>query len=167
MTLLFLQVEILGRSLFWDSASKNYDLGLHNGSMTQSHFQLSELLATSLDQQSTGSFQSIPGSTSQGFDLLSDHWAGPGDQETIPATNPFLNDDLVQTATNPFLSWEPFAPTPTNNTLTSKLESSQHQEVRISQPKANPMTAVSEYLEIVNNASKANPVCGLNCPLPE
>lgn len=160
------QVEILGRSLFWDSACKSYDLGLQNGTTAQSDFQLSDLLAKSLDQQSTGSLQSIPASTSQGFDLLSDHWAGPGDQETIPATNPFLNDDLVQTATNPFLSWEPFAPTPTNDTLTTKLESSWHQEDPSSQPKANPMTAVAEYIEILNNASKANSVWDLNSPLP-
>jgi hypothetical protein len=157
-----LQLEVLGRSLFWDNICKRIEYDSHiQDSPPASVVQHINPATSAHSQQTVPSSQNTPATTSQSFDLLSG-WEEPEVVQTSSKnTNPFLNDgDLVDTATNPFLSWDPFAP-PTSETTTHGLEGEWHnQQIQITNPqtKAISPTAAADYIEIVKSFLKSDPV---------
>lgn len=163
MSLMFfgLQLEVLGRSLFWDNIRKKIEFEPKSDSLTDTVVQHLNLATSSHGQQMVAS-QTTPATTSQSFDLLSG-WEEP---EVLPTaskhSNPFLDDDdLVQTATNPFLSWDPFAPSTSESTINA-LDGESHNEnsqINVPQSKAKYDSAAAEYIEIVKSFFKSDPVC--------
>lgn len=158
-----MQLEVLGRSLFWDNICKRIEYDAHiRDSPPSSVVQAINLATSSHHQQIVPSSQNPPPSTSQNFDLLSG-WEDPVAVQTgSKNTNPFLNDDdSVDVATNPFLSWDPFA-TPPSETSTHGLEGEwQNQQSQITNPQtmATPVTAAADYIEIVKSVVKSDSVC--------
>lgn len=155
------ELEVLGRSLFWDNICKRIEYDSHiQDSPPASVVQHINPATSAHSQQTVPSSQNTPATTSQSFDLLSG-WEEPEVVQTSSKnTNPFLNDgDLVDTATNPFLSWDPFAP-PTSETTTHGLEGEWHnQHIQITNPqtKAISPTAAADYVEIVKSFLKSDP----------
>lgn len=164
-----LQLEVLGRSLLWDNICKRIEYDPHiKDSPVDSVVQDINLPTSSHGRQTSASPQNTSVTTSQNFDLLSG-WPEPEVLQTSSQnTNPFHNDvDLVHTATNPFISWDPFAPS-TSDTTTNGLEGewqSGKSPIRHPQTKAKSATAAEDYIEIVNSFVKSDPVCDREGPL--
>ncbi|XP_024361756.1 probable phosphoinositide phosphatase SAC9 [Physcomitrium patens] len=153
------ELEVLGRSLFWDNIRKKIEFEPKSDSLPDTVVQHLNLATSSHGQQMVAS-QTTPATTSQSFDLLSG-WEEP---EVLPTaskhSNPFLDDDdLVQTATNPFLSWDPFAPSTSESTINA-LDGESHNEnsqINVPQSKAKYDSAAAEYIEIVKSFFKSDP----------
>lgn len=162
-----MQLEVLGRSLFWDNICKRIEYDPHVEDSP--HDTVAHHINTATSShglQTAASSQNItrlPASTSQNFDLLSG-WLEPEVVQTgSENTNPFLNDEyLVDTATNPFLSWDPFTPSTSESTIIHGLEDEWqgqlNQEIS-SQTEGISATAAADYIETVESFFKSDSVC--------
>ena len=158
-----LQLEVLGRSLFWDNICKRIEYDPHIDPSPTSVIQNISLTTSSSNQQPVPSSQTAP-AASQSFDLLSG-WDEPKVVQTGSTnTNPFLNDDDFDTATNPFLSWDPFAPSTSETTTHGSDGEWQFQKSQMTNPqtKAISATAAADYIEIVKRVFKSDSVCYFN-----
>jgi hypothetical protein len=101
-------LEVLGVSLLWDGICKEINLGPDVESETHPSEQQETLMMPPPDVEALPlphMEAAKPSPVIEGFDWLTGHW-----DEQIQPTNPFLNDsDVIHTATNPFLTWDPFA----------------------------------------------------------
>jgi len=164
-----LQLEVLGRSLLWDNICKRIEYDPHTEeSPADSLVQHVNLAISSHGHHTSVSPQSTSNTTSQNFDLLSG-WPEPEILQTSSQnTNPFLNDvDLVHTATNPFLSWDPFVPS-TSDTTTNGQEGEWHSEksqIKNAQTNAKSTTAAEDYIKVVESFFESDPVCPREGPL--
>lgn len=157
------QLEVLGRSLFWDNICRRIEYDPHvENSPPDTVAQHINLATSSHGLQTATSSQNLPASTSQHFDLLSG-WLEPEVPQTgSKNTNPFLtDDDLVDTATNPFLSWDPFTPTSEIMDTHGLEEEWQGHQTQTTNPQTGGMsvTAAEDYIEVVKSFFKSDSVC--------
>lgn len=168
MTLLFcaLQLEILGRSLFWDNICRRVEFDPYfEGSSPDTVAQHVSLATSSHGLQTEVQSRSTP-STSHHLDLLSGIFEPEVKQTEFKNTNPFLtDDDYANLATNDMLSWDPFTPPTSESMITHRLEEEllgQETQTRSLRTAAANVEAISapaaaDYIEIVK--SIMNSVC--------
>lgn len=162
-----LQVEILGRSLFWDNICRRVEFDPYfEGSSPDTVSQHISLATSSHGHQTGVHTQSTP-STSHHLDLLSGMFEPEVKQVTeFKNTNPFLTDeDYANIAANDMLSWDPFTPSTSESMITHRLEEEflgQEIQMKSLRPEAADVEAMSapaapDYIEIVK--SIMNSVC--------
>jgi hypothetical protein len=159
------EVEILGRSLFWDNICRRVEFDPYfEGSSPETVAQHISLATSSHGLQTGVHTQSTP-STSHHLDLLSGMFEPEVKQVTeFKNTNPFLtDDDYANIATNDMLSWDPFTPPTSESMITHRLEEEflgQKTQMKSLRPAAADIEAMSapaaaDYIEIVKSIMNA------------
>jgi hypothetical protein len=152
-------LEVLGVSLLWDGICKEINLGPDAESETHPSEQQKTLMMPPPDVKALPlphMEAAKPSPVIEGFDWLTGHW-----DEQIQPTNPFLNDsDVIHTATNPFLTWDPFASELSSGPPSTGGSGAPQQPKSTNSPSTLvSRAAIGDYVEFAKKKFGSDPVC--------